>query len=62
MSTRESSTPPANDGRGVHVVLDPGLVAGVESWRRQQPEIPTRAAAIRRLLQRGLEVERYVHG
>jgi len=49
------------DPKGVHVVLDAELVAGLEAWRRQQPEIPTRAAAIRRLLARAMANDAAAH-
>ena len=32
-------------------------VEALDNWRRQQPDIPSRAEAIRRLVEKGLERE-----
>jgi len=43
--------------RTVHAVdNDDTLVDKVDEWRRRQPEIPARAAAVRELIRRGLKV------
>jgi hypothetical protein len=34
------------------------LVAQIDEWRRHQPDIPARAAAARRLIERGLQAEK----
>jgi hypothetical protein len=40
--------------KSVHVVFDDELVRRIDDWRRRQPEIPTIAAGVRRLVARGL--------
>lgn len=35
--------------------LSKGLIAHVDAWRRQQPDLPPRAEAIRRLIELGLQ-------
>ncbi|MCE2580763.1 hypothetical protein LDL36_20390 [Komagataeibacter sp. FNDCR1] len=35
--------------------LPPALGDQIDEWRRQQPDLPTRAEAARRLIQLGLE-------
>jgi len=35
--------------------LDPATVAGVDAWRSKQSDLPSRAEAMRRLIERGLE-------
>ena len=37
--------------------FEPRLIARVDEWRRQQPDIPTRSEAMRRLLDRALDAE-----
>jgi hypothetical protein len=37
--------------------VDVEFLAKVDEWRRNQPDIPPRAAAIRRLVEKGLEAE-----
>lgn len=39
------------------VRLSPEQAKAIDDWRRQQPDIPTRPEAIRRLIERGLEAE-----
>jgi len=43
--------------RPVLVRFGDGLFQSVEDWRRQQTDIPSRAAAIRQLIERGLNAE-----
>jgi hypothetical protein len=44
-------------GQYVRLVLDNDLYREIENWRRQQETIPSKAAAIRRLLARALANE-----
>jgi hypothetical protein len=37
---------------------DSDFLAKVDEWRRNQPDLPPRAAAIRRLVEKGLEADR----
>ena len=34
--------------------MSPELIAAVDEWRRKQPDLPSRAEAVRRLLQQAL--------
>jgi hypothetical protein len=34
------------------------MLADVDDWRRKQPDLPTRATAIRRLAELGLKVKK----
>jgi hypothetical protein len=38
--------------------VDSDFLAKVDEWRRDQPDLPPRAAAIRRLVEKGLEADR----
>lgn len=42
----------------VAVRLKPETTAVLDAWRREQLDLPNRAEAIRRLMVKGLEVER----
>jgi metal-responsive CopG/Arc/MetJ family transcriptional regulator len=33
------------------------MLAAVDDWRRQQPDLPSRSEAIRRLVERGLKAK-----
>ena len=44
-------------GGGIQLRLGRPLLDLVENWRRAQPKIPPRSAAVRALLQRALEAE-----
>jgi hypothetical protein len=44
---------PANIHLGLR--LREAAVAVIDAWRRQQPDLPTRQEAIRRLVERGLQ-------
>jgi metal-responsive CopG/Arc/MetJ family transcriptional regulator len=35
--------------------LPPDLLAALDDWRRQQPDLPTRSEAIRRILRQALK-------
>jgi hypothetical protein len=39
------------------MVVTPEFIATIDDWRRAQPDLPSRAEAIRRLVARGLERE-----
>jgi len=41
-------------GRSVHVVFDRALAEQLADWRRRQPQIPTIAEGVRRLVARGI--------
>jgi hypothetical protein len=41
-------------GTPVQVRMDDELLSALEEWRRTQPKIPSRPAAVRRLLARAL--------
>lgn len=41
----------------IPVMMSPSEVAAIDAWRRQQPDIPSRSEAIRRLVGKGLELE-----
>jgi len=36
------------------MVTPPGWMDKIDAWRRQQPDLPPRAEAIRRLVEKGL--------
>jgi len=38
----------------VDLMMMPSELRAIDGWRRQQPDLPTRAEAIRRLIQLGL--------
>jgi metal-responsive CopG/Arc/MetJ family transcriptional regulator len=38
----------------VHIMMSPSELRAVDEWRRQQPDLPSRAEAIRRLIQLGI--------
>lgn len=40
----------------VNVPMEPDLLREIDEWRRQQPDIPNRAEAIRRLVKRALGI------
>jgi hypothetical protein len=44
-------------GKRVEIKAHPPLVAAVDAWRRDQPDLPPRAEAIVRLVEIGLEAE-----
>jgi hypothetical protein len=37
------------------MVTPPGWLATIDDWRRNQPDIPSRAEAVRRLVEKGLK-------
>jgi len=39
------------------MLAPPAWIARVDEWRRQQPDLPSRAEAIRRLVEKGLDRE-----
>ena len=52
-----SNTTSGQPGAAVRFRLEGAIFAEVENWRRQQPKIPSRPAAIRELLKRALADE-----
>jgi hypothetical protein len=38
----------------VHLMMSQSELLAIDEWRRQQPDLPSRAEAIRRLIQLGL--------
>jgi len=38
----------------VHIMMSQSELLAIDEWRRQQPDLPSRAEAIRRLIQHGL--------
>jgi hypothetical protein len=53
--TKSPKPRPKGTGEPVLVRLQPELSAPLDEWRRQQPDLPTRAEAIRRLTEMGLK-------
>jgi metal-responsive CopG/Arc/MetJ family transcriptional regulator len=39
----------------VQLVISKGQVREIDEWRRQQPDLPSRSEAIRRLIEAGLK-------
>lgn len=39
---------------------EPSLLAAIDTWRAKQPDIPTRAEAVRRLIRGGLHTDRHL--
>jgi hypothetical protein len=37
--------------------ISPGLLAAIDAWRRQQPDNPPRATAVKRLIAMSLQAE-----
>jgi hypothetical protein len=52
MKTRKKRAPETGELIGVRLQPDP--LAEVDNWRRKQPDLPSRAEAIRRLVELGL--------
>jgi hypothetical protein len=42
----------------VQLVISKGQVRAIDEWRRQQPDLPSRSEAIRRLIEVGLHLGR----
>jgi hypothetical protein len=49
---------PKGTGEPVLVRLQPELAEPLDDWRRNQPDIPSRAEAMRRLAELGLKAKR----
>jgi metal-responsive CopG/Arc/MetJ family transcriptional regulator len=45
----------ADTTNGIHVRLQNELLRAIESFRRSEPDIPTRPEAVRRLLQQAMK-------
>ncbi|TWH01822.1 hypothetical protein L614_002000000560 [Ochrobactrum sp. J50] len=52
---------PAVDSEAVNVRLLVDVLSQIDEWRREQPDIPTRPEAIRRLLAIGLRADHGLH-
>lgn len=48
---------PAVDSEAVNVRLDRAALLSLDAWRKEQPDLPTRPEAIRRLLEKALGVK-----
>jgi hypothetical protein len=55
MSEKQSSTP-----RPYHFAASDEFWREIDDWRRVQPDLPSRAESIRRLVKKGLEADRKV--
>ena len=53
-SQNRRGRPPTGTNPSVGVRLPPPEMAALDNWRRQQPDMPTRPEAIRRLIEIGL--------
>lgn len=51
---RKRGRPATGEGKTLGVRCHPPLLAKIDSWRRDQEDIPTRAAAVRRILEAAL--------
>lgn len=47
--------PPTGIGTQIGVRWQDPTIAAIDDWRRQQPDLPSRAEAIRRLVELGLQ-------
>jgi hypothetical protein len=45
---------PQVDSEAVNIRLERPALQGLDAWRKQQPDLPTRPEAIRRLLEKAL--------
>ena len=55
--TQSRQPRPKGTGEPVFVRLQPDLSEVLDDWRRQQEDLPSRAEAIRRLVELGLKVK-----
>lgn len=57
-ATREAAKPrrerPKQTGEMVSTRLQPEFLKRLDDWRRQQPDLPSRPEALRRLAEKGL--------
>jgi metal-responsive CopG/Arc/MetJ family transcriptional regulator len=56
-TTKQRKPRPKGTGEPVMVRLQPELAAPLDDWRRKQADLPSRAEAIRRLLELGLKAK-----
>jgi aspartyl-tRNA(Asn)/glutamyl-tRNA(Gln) amidotransferase subunit B len=49
---------PGQSGEMVSTRLQPDLLAEIDAWRREQPDLPSRPEALRRLAVKGLRSSR----
>lgn len=54
MAKQSNKIRPQVDGSAVYVRLAMAHLTALDEWRRQQPDLPSRAEAIRRLMELGL--------
>ena len=56
-STRCATQPPMDEKKNqrIPIMMSASEVARIDAWRAKQPGIPSRAEAIRRLVEKGLE-------
>lgn len=59
---KAAKSPPVPKNALKAVRMSDELVARIDEWRRQQPDIPTQGEAIRRLVELGLSVKPKVRG
>jgi hypothetical protein len=54
MAKKSNKIRPQEDGSAVYVRLAMAHLTALDEWRLQQPDLPSRAEAIRRLMELGL--------
>jgi len=58
MSTVDSAKKPKGrpkvDSEAINVRMERPLIEGLDNWRREQADLPSRPEAIRRLVEKGL--------
>ena len=58
----DAAYPPGMKTERLEMRIEPEWIAKVDDWRRRQTAIPSRAEAIRRLIQLGLQVAQAPRG
>jgi hypothetical protein len=54
-SAKKSKGRPTVDSEAVNVRMQRNQIEKLDAWRREQPDLPSRPEAIRRLLEKGLD-------
>jgi hypothetical protein len=54
-TSKKRGRPPGRSGRPYQMRVTPEFDAMIDEWRRKQPELPSRAEAIRRLVEQALK-------
>jgi len=49
------STPAPTKSERFEMLVDPAFLRRIDDWRRKQPDLPSRAEAIRRLVEQALK-------